>query len=98
MTSNLVVVAEINAQPGKEAELRALLNGFVEPTRKEAGCLKYDLHEQIDQPGRFFFLEEWSSPEALAAHLQSPHITAALPRVPDLCTGEPRILSCRQIA
>ncbi|TAK94934.1 MAG: antibiotic biosynthesis monooxygenase, partial [Verrucomicrobia bacterium] len=40
----ITVVATFKARPGKESELRAALIGLVAPTRKEAGCLNYDLH------------------------------------------------------
>ena len=31
------------AAPGKENELAELLESLVEPTRREAGCIRYDL-------------------------------------------------------
>ena len=52
-----------------EAELRAL----VSPTRKEAGCLQYDLHRCADQPGHFLFHEVWASREHHTAHTRTSH-------------------------
>jgi quinol monooxygenase YgiN len=40
----ITVVATFQAKPGEENELRAALIGLVGPTRKEAGCISYDLH------------------------------------------------------
>ena len=92
MNNNTVtVVATFQARPGKEADLRAALLGLLAPTRKEAGCLNYDLHQSPEDPGRFLFHENWTSKAALDAHLQSPQIRELIPRVDELCTGFPEI-------
>ena len=39
------VVAHFKPKPGKLAEVRRLLLDFTDPTRKEKGCVFYDLHE-----------------------------------------------------
>jgi quinol monooxygenase YgiN len=71
----LTVIAYMKAAPGKEAELKAALEALVEPTSKEAGYVNYDLHQSVDDPGAFFFYENWESPEHLDAHLATPHLT-----------------------
>jgi quinol monooxygenase YgiN len=91
MNKPLTVVAAFVARPGKEAELRAVLAGLVEPTRQEAGCLNYDLHHSADDPAKFLFHENWTSKAHLDAHLQSAHIQALLPRVDELCAEAPQI-------
>src|SRR4028119_682306 len=79
------VVALFVAAPGKENELEELLSTLVEPTRKEAGCIKYDLLRGIPgELGDFVFVEEWESVEALDAHSQSEHLQAVGPQ-----TGPP---------
>ena len=49
------------ARPGKEDELRALLRGLIEPTRREPGCVTYELLQNTADPTDFTFVEEWSS-------------------------------------
>ncbi len=87
----ITVVATFQARAGKEAELKAALLGLLAPTRKEAGCLNYDLHESPEDPARFLFHENWTSKAHLDAHLQSAHIQVLLPRVDELCTAFPEI-------
>lgn len=72
----LDVVAHIYAAPGHEDLVREVLASYVEPTRKEDGCLRYDLFADLSDPTRFTFIEEWTSAEALQAHSQSAHIAA----------------------
>jgi quinol monooxygenase YgiN len=97
MASLLTVVARIDAQPGKEDELRQALLALIEPTRKEQGCVQYDLHEENGKPGHFVFYENWTSREDLDRHLASPHLSALLPRVPELCSRAPEILTYTRI-
>ena len=70
----LTVIAYLTAAPGKEAELRAALEALIEPTSQEAGYVNYDLHEDVENPGTFFFYENWESAEHLEAHLATPHL------------------------
>ena len=80
----LPVVALIKAKPGKEKALEKMLRGLVAPTRREAGCLQYDLHLDKQQPGMFVFVERWESEAHLGAHLQTPHIAAGMSRKDEL--------------
>jgi quinol monooxygenase YgiN len=87
----ITVIATFNAKSGKETELKKILLGFIAPTRKEAGCLNYDLHQSPDDPAQFLFHENWTSRAHLDAHLQNDHIKTALPRMDELCVGMPEI-------
>ena len=97
MNKPLTVVATFEAKPGREVELRTALLALVAPTRKEDGCLNYDLHESNEDVCKFLFHENWVSQAHLDVHLQSVHIKALLPRVPELCTGSPEITLWTQI-
>ena len=76
MDAKVTVVARLQAIPGKEeAVVRELLT-LVDATRKEEGCLNYDLHISHETPGLFLFYENWSSRAHLDRHAQSAHIQA----------------------
>ena len=94
----VTVVATFEARTGKEAELRAALTSLVGPTRKEAGCLNYDLHQSPEQAGKFMFHENWTSKALLDAHLQSPHLKALVDRLDGLCVRFPEIVCWQKIA
>ena len=55
------VIARLRAKPGKEGVVREELMGLVEPSRKETGCINYDLHLSDDTTGLFLFHETWAS-------------------------------------
>jgi quinol monooxygenase YgiN len=98
MNPPLTVVATFQAQPGKETALRAALASLLAPTRKEAGCLSYDLHQSAESPGKFLFYETWQNQAAIDAHMQSPHVAVLLPKVSDLCIAFPEITIWNRIS
>lgn len=94
----LTVVATMKAKPGKEQELRELLESLVAPTRAEGDCVTYALHQGTQDPSAFVFIEHWTDQAALDAHLGTPHLQAALPRIPDLLDGELVITPLQRLA
>ena len=52
------------------------LHQLVEPTRKEPGCLAYNLHQSKADKTQFMFYEQWASKEALDAHGKMPYMKA----------------------
>lgn len=62
------------ARPDKVEEVQSILEGLIEPTRQEKGCLLYELWQNGDDPTDFVLVEEWESKEALEKHFTSPHM------------------------
>jgi quinol monooxygenase YgiN len=69
----LTLMVTMRAREGQQILLEAELRALVGPTRKEDGCLQYDLHRGADQPGMFLFHEVWASRDHHAAHTRTPH-------------------------
>ena len=86
------------AKSGKEEELRKELLALVEPTRKEEGCVQYDLHVSTDTPGRFVFYENWTSAATLERHSKSAHLTAFGAKAGELLAEPARVLTYNRIA
>ena len=90
--SEIVVVGSLKARPDQVDEARQVLAGLVEPTHAEAGCILYAMHQGVDDPTRFAFVERWSSKDLLQAHLGSPHIASLLERADELLAEPPDIV------
>ncbi len=92
------MIATFLAAPGREEELESVLRALLEPTRREAGCLRYDLLRSFPgvTPVEFVFVEEWASVEALDAHGKMPHLQALGPRVKNLLGAPPHVVRHRQ--
>jgi len=92
MTNQTIrIVARIIALPNKVEELKAVLLELIEPTRQEAGVIKYELLQNQDDPTDFTFVEEWNSDEALNTHLDSPYFKAAAAKLEGLVTAAPDV-------
>jgi quinol monooxygenase YgiN len=95
---SLTVVARIKAKPGKEIQVRKELLSLVAPSRKDAGCLNYDLHQALDNPALFLFHENWASKAHLDQHLQKPDFQAALARLGQAVAEPPQITLLEKIS
>ena len=63
----------LRAREGQETLLEAELRALIGPSRKEEGCLTFDLHRSVDAPGGFLLHEVWASRDAHAKHMHTAH-------------------------
>lgn len=70
----LTIVASITAEPDRIDLVRTELEKLIAPTRAEAGCIQYDLHQDRENPAHFLFFENWESRDLWLAHMESPHL------------------------
>lgn len=82
--SVLTVVAKVVAKDGAIEQLKVELLKLVEPTRQEAGCIEYRLHQDCDDPAVFTFYENWESYACLEQHLNSKHFQVYMLATVDL--------------
>ena len=97
-SKSLTVLAHVKAQPGKEPQVRQALLSLIGPSRKDAGCVNYDLHQAVGNPALFLFHENWASKELLDAHLQTPHVQAAMAQMVQLVAEPPQITAWEKIS
>ena len=84
----LTLIAYLKAKPEKREALQKVLSGFVAPTRREPGCLEYQLHRSADDPDVFMFYEIWQSREILDEHLKMPYLSDFWERRLDYLEGD----------
>jgi quinol monooxygenase YgiN len=85
------VVARLISKPDQVEAFKTVLASLREPTRKETGCISYELLQNPADPTEFVFVEEWASAAALDAHMQTPHLQAALGQAANLVAAAPEI-------
>jgi len=69
----VTLIVILRAREGQETLLEAELRALVSPTRKEDGCLRYDLHRSVDTPGSLLLHEVWATRGAHTEHTHSHH-------------------------
>ena len=91
MAKTVRVLARVVALPDKIEEVESVLHALIKETRKEAGCVQYELLQNRDDPAEFTFVEEWENDSAIDAHFASAHMQAALSKTAHLLAVEPDI-------
>jgi quinol monooxygenase YgiN len=69
----VTLIVLLRAREGQETLLEAELRALVSPSRKEEGCLRYDLHRSTETPSAFLLHEVWESRDAHAEHTHTQH-------------------------
>ena len=72
----VILTAVVKAKPDQVEAVKEALVALVEPTRKEPGCLCYNLHQAKSDPTQFMFYEQWANQDAFDAHGKTPHMKA----------------------
>ncbi|MDX8512796.1 putative quinol monooxygenase [Mesorhizobium captivum] len=68
--SPLTIIAITTARPGKEAALGDAQEKLVAETLIEDGCLRYELHQSLDDGRVRIFVETWESEAQWRAHME----------------------------
>jgi quinol monooxygenase YgiN len=80
------------AKTGREAEVAAVFAKLTEASRKEPGCLLYQVHRHKTEPRRFFIYEQYKDDAALEAHRATAHFLQYakkdLPKIADRTEGQ----------
>jgi quinol monooxygenase YgiN len=73
-----MLIVKIVARPERPAEFRAILLKLATASRKENGCVSYDVLQDKANPAVFALVEEWTSAAALDAHSKTAHFAEAV--------------------
>ena len=68
----IVVLADLDVQPGHVDEALAISRAHVERSRTEPGCVSHDVLTDPDHPHRLVFVERWEDRAALDRHFEVP--------------------------
>jgi quinol monooxygenase YgiN len=83
------VVVSLKVKKGAGPKLEAAFAKAIKATRKEKGCIAYDLNRDAKDPTRYVVYERWKSLADLKAHLESAHIKALFGALAGLTAGPP---------
>jgi (4S)-4-hydroxy-5-phosphonooxypentane-2,3-dione isomerase len=87
----VVLVVTWVAKAGRENETAGLFLKLTQESRKEPGCVMYQVHRHRTEPRRFFIYEQYQDDAALEAHRAASHFLQyakkELPKVADRIEG-----------
>lgn len=78
----ITVIGKYVIKPRKITAFKTIINEIIEESRKEKGCVSYELNEEISDCNNIFTLiEKWESEEDVKAHNNSIHIKFLMPQL-----------------
>lgn len=93
MNKEIRVVAKLEVQREHINQVIEVFKKLVNETRKEFGCLQYDLHQEVHDPATLIFFEKWRTMDDLNKHLKTAHFIACFKEVGSMVKhNETRIL------
>lgn len=75
----ITIVAKHFVKEDKISDFLENAKKLVEITRKEQGCIKYQLYQDITDAKILTMIEEWEDKDALDRHSVSEHFTKIVP-------------------
>ena len=81
--TDISVVATFTPKQGQESAVEGILRGMIGPTRKEPGCLRYELYASADPEPQFVLIEAYADQAALEAHRATEHYKSYRSRIVD---------------
>jgi quinol monooxygenase YgiN len=89
--SGIHVVARALCRPEKTDELCGILLRVAEESRKEPGCVSYEVVRGTEDPNEVMTIECWKDKEAIDAHFARPYVVDLFARVPGLVAQTPEV-------
>jgi quinol monooxygenase YgiN len=68
----------VRAQPGRSERLGACLQSLLEPTRRHAGCLSFEIDPVLNDPQLWRVRGTWQTPAAMQAYFAEPLLQRVL--------------------
>ncbi|MCB2291160.1 antibiotic biosynthesis monooxygenase [Clostridium sp. CS001] len=87
----ITIVAKKIIKQGKTKEFKDLVEKLINESRNEAGCIAYNLYEDINNSNILTFIEEWKSEEDIKLHNCTEHYTSIVPKLAELQEGKTEV-------
>ena len=93
----IVIVAKNIVKKDKIEEFKKLTRPLIEESNREAGCIEYQLYEDISNSNVLTFVEKWKDQQAIDSHNSSEHFTSIVPELHPLCEAPAEVTLYRQV-
>ncbi len=92
------LVAKLSIKPGQEKQVADACKQMVkEVNEKETGCLFYEAFNPRGSSSEIWFLEKYTSPEALEEHRQTEHYLEFREKIKDYLADAPEVTLLDQL-
>ncbi|MEI0608119.1 aminoacyl-tRNA hydrolase [Brachyspira pulli] len=90
------IIAKNPVSSENKAKFIETAKELIEKSRKESGCISYNLFESVD--GKYLtFIEEWKNEKAIEEHNNSDHFKSIVPKLGELTSGEMDVVLYKEV-
>lgn len=90
-TKPFAILVTFDVKAGNEKAFEAAFRPCLEATKKEPGCISYELNRDPDRPTTYVMYEKFRSVAAIEEHLRLAHTQTLLKTVVPMCEGDPQV-------
>jgi quinol monooxygenase YgiN len=87
----IVINAEFYIIPEQKQQFLNEISELIKASRKEEGCLSYQLYQAVTDENNFVMVEKWENPQAIELHNKMPHLQIFAKKVPQYSRNAPVI-------
>ena len=88
------VIAKMTIKEDMVETFKSSITELVAETRKEAGCIAYQVFQDVKDKKVLTFVEEWEGMEVLKRHMSSKHFTEMMPKLAKLQEKDMELSVC----
>ena len=93
----ITIIAKSIVKDGKKEEFKRVAEELIIESRKEKGCISYNLYESQKNKNVVVFIEEWKDEVAIQLHNNSEHFKKIIPELGNLREGSSDIEHFKKI-
>jgi len=87
----ITIIAKCLLKDGLKEKFKKTAIELIESSRKEDGCISYNLYEDLNNENILIFIEEWKDKEAINSHNNSEHFKRIVTELSELYLMDPEI-------
>lgn len=80
----LTIIAKSKVKQGHKEQYLKLLEELVRESRKEEGCIAYDVFEDAIDDHILTFIEKWQDRKSIDDHNKTEHFTTIIPKLMEI--------------
>jgi len=87
----VTIIAKSIVKVGMKDNFKKVAAELIASSRKEEGCISYNLYEDINNKNVLTFIEEWKDEDTIKLHNKSEHFTRIVPELAKYREEKPEI-------
>lgn len=91
------ILAHFEVKKEEISRFLELCSELIQESRKESGCIAYNLHQSNENENNFVFVEEWKTENDIQSHNSSQHFVKIVPLLVSLCEKDPVITTYSRV-